>query len=146
MNHLNFKIAPYKSEWYHDLLKIRYDVLRKPLGLVYTEDQLAAECDQVHIVVIDNKGTVLGGLILVLEENQHVKMRQVAIDDAYQQQGIGHQLILFAEAYAIEHEYNLMHCHARDTAIPFYTKLGYEIKGEEFLEVGIPHRYMFKNL
>jgi predicted GNAT family N-acyltransferase len=35
---------------------------------------------------------------------------------------------------------------ARDTAIPFYLHLGYELVGEPFVEVGIPHRKMRKAL
>ena len=36
--------------------------------------------------------------------------------------------------------------HARKTAVKFYQKLGYHLEGEEFLEVGIPHFKMEKNL
>ncbi len=34
--------------------------------------------------------------------------------------------------------------HARSYAIPFYSKNGYTSQGEEFLEVGIPHKIMLK--
>jgi predicted GNAT family N-acyltransferase len=36
--------------------------------------------------------------------------------------------------------------HARNTALGFYLKCGYELKEKEFTEVGIPHRYMEKHL
>jgi len=36
--------------------------------------------------------------------------------------------------------------HAREAAIPFYLRLGYELEGEPFTEVGIPHRRMVKLL
>nr|MBP8249907.1 GNAT family N-acetyltransferase [Chitinophagales bacterium] len=42
--------------------------------------------------------------------------------------------------------FTLMYCHARDTAIPFYEKLGYSRVGEEFEEVTIPHWEMGKSL
>jgi len=35
---------------------------------------------------------------------------------------------------------------ARDTAIPFYERLKYNVEGEPFEEVTIPHRLMAKNL
>jgi len=35
---------------------------------------------------------------------------------------------------------------ARKTAKGFYEKLGYEIKGDEFVEVTLPHFYMQKNI
>ena len=39
-----------------------------------------------------------------------------------------------------------MTLHARDTAIPFYKKLGYECVGEPFVEVTILHQAMQKRL
>jgi predicted GNAT family N-acyltransferase len=36
--------------------------------------------------------------------------------------------------------------HARKTAVPFYERIGYQVAGEEFLEVGIPHYEMRKLL
>ena len=31
-------------------------------------------------------------------------------------------------------------------ALPFYEKLGYTAEGQEFIDAGIPHREMIKNL
>jgi len=36
--------------------------------------------------------------------------------------------------------------HARETAVSFYTELGYEVFGEPFVEVTVPHRKMRKTL
>jgi len=36
--------------------------------------------------------------------------------------------------------------HARKTALGFYEKLGYNVVGDEFTEVTIPHFVMEKNL
>ena len=36
--------------------------------------------------------------------------------------------------------------HARDKAIPFYRKLGYETNGEAFLELGVVHYAIRKGL
>jgi hypothetical protein len=36
--------------------------------------------------------------------------------------------------------------HARKTAVGFYEKQGYEILGDEFLEVSVPHYEMRKKL
>ncbi len=52
---------------------------------------------------------------------------------------------------AIETEISLMgltkcKLEAQVHAIPFYEKLGYEIRSEVFMDAGIPHRLMVKNL
>lgn len=145
MENLAFKIIEHNSNEFQEFLKIRYDVLRKPLGLNYTDEQLAEEKNHIHIIAILNQ-EIIGGLILVKEENQQIKMRQVAISAQYQSKGIGQELVLFAEYYAKSNGFNYMHCHARDEASNFYKKLNYQIKGEGFQEVGILHYYMYKNL
>ncbi len=39
-----------------------------------------------------------------------------------------------------------VYMHARGSAVPFYERQGYEIFGEDFIEVGIPHKHMQKYL
>ncbi len=46
------------------------------------------------------------------------------------------------EAEAARRGYKRIYLHAREVALDFYLKLGYEIFGEEFVEVTIPHRHM----
>ena len=43
-------------------------------------------------------------------------------------------------------DFSVMVLHARQTAVPFYLKLGYAEVGAPFQEVGIPHRCMEKPL
>jgi predicted GNAT family N-acyltransferase len=52
----------------------------------------------------------------------------------------------FAENVARDRGYKKLSMHARKSAIGFYQKLGYEIVGEEFEEVTIPHYEMQKTL
>jgi predicted GNAT family N-acyltransferase len=51
-----------------------------------------------------------------------------------------------SERVAIERGALRMTLHARQTAVPFYERLGYRVVGEPFIEVGIPHRAMEKSL
>lgn len=73
-------------------------------------------------------------------------MKQVAVEPSWQQKGIGKMLVEAAEDYARESGYDIIFCHARETAVPFYLKRGYEISGAPFTEVTIPHVYMEKRL
>jgi predicted GNAT family N-acyltransferase len=136
---------PFGSVWYALAVALRYDVLRKPLGLHYTAEQLAAESTEHHIACIEN-GTVLGVLALHPKENGIIKMRQVAVAENLQGKGIGQQLVKFSETFAVERGFTTMDLHARKTAVPFYLKQQYEIVGDEFTEVNIPHYRMVKQL
>lgn len=73
-------------------------------------------------------------------------MRQVAVQADLQGQGLGRILVEFSEATARAHGFARMVLNARDTAVNFYLRLGYEIEGEPFTEVTIPHRRMSKLL
>ncbi|OWY21372.1 N-acetyltransferase [Sphingobacteriales bacterium UPWRP_1] len=137
----------YNSEQYRQTIQLRDEILRKPLHLQFTEEQLAAEAEQIHLACFDSEtGQLLACLVLVPEANPKIKMRQVAVAANMQRQGIGQQLIAFAEKWAVQAGFGTMYCHARDTAVPFYLKLGYCIAGNPFTEVTIPHYYMEKQL
>ena len=73
-------------------------------------------------------------------------MRQVAVEPDLQGQGIGAEMVRLSEQVGSEKGFTEMILHARDTAVAFYLRLGYEIVGEPFEEVTIPHREMRKPL
>jgi GNAT superfamily N-acetyltransferase len=126
-------------------LLLRYKILRIPLGLTFSNADLVRDKYDIHIGAFDGD-VLLGSLILTDMHDGTVKMRQVAVDDSLQGQGIGSALVTYADNYAREKGFRLIHCHARDTARPFYEKQGYSIVGDEFTEVGIRHYYMEKRL
>jgi len=70
----------------------------------------------------------------------------MAVPNSLQGKGIGRALMIFAENIARDMGYRILIMHARKTALGFYQKLGYSAKGEEFVEVTIPHFIMEKSL
>lgn len=135
----------YGSPDYHSALDIRTEVLRKPLGLVFDPEELKKEVNFHHFVAYQ-AGEVVGTLMLVELSESALKMRQVAVLNEAQGQGVGQALVEAAEKFAVQNSFKRIELHARDTAVPFYLKLGYLAIGEEFLEVGIPHRAMSRTL
>ena len=73
-------------------------------------------------------------------------MRQVAVDAPFQQNGIGKKMVQFCESFATSRNFNKIELNARKSAVPFYLSLDYQIVGDEFLEVNIPHYKMIKSL
>jgi GNAT superfamily N-acetyltransferase len=126
-------------------LILRYKILRIPLGLTFSSADLAKDRDDIHIGAFD-EDVLLASLILTDVGDGTIKMRQVAVDDIYQGKGLGKSLVKYADDYARDKGYKLIHCHARDTAKAFYLKQGYKVVGDEFTEVGIRHYYMEKAL
>ena len=124
---------------------LRSEILRKPLGLEFTEAQLASEVDSLHLTCWDGE-VLVGTLLLTPREEGAVQMRQVAVDGRRQGAGIGRLLVEESEAEARRRGFTRMLLHARDTAIGFYEKLDYHRVGVPFTEVGILHQEMEKSL
>ncbi len=130
---------------YAQVIDLRQRVLRAPLGLDIRNDDLDAETEQL-IFIYEEAGKVLGCVLLQHYDAETFKLRQMAVDPDMQGKGIGAELINAADVYAVQVGKHKMLLHAREVAVPFYHKLGYEVTGPEFTEVGIPHRKMEKLL
>lgn len=123
---------------YEAALALRDEVLRKPLGLRFTEAQLRAEAADHHLAAFLG-GRLVACLILTPQGEGIARMRQVAVAADLQRRGVGTALVRWAETYAAARGYSAITAHARDTAVPFYKRLGYAAEGARFVEVGIPH-------
>ncbi|HEU4950872.1 MAG TPA: GNAT family N-acetyltransferase [Holophagaceae bacterium] len=137
---------PFGSPDYALAVALRHEVLRIPLGLAFTVDQLASESDSHHLVALDEGGRILGCLMLTPHENGEIQMRQVAVKPEQQGTGLGRALVEEAERRAKALGCSRMMLHARDKAIGFYERLGYRREGDLFMEVGIVHQQMAKTL
>jgi predicted GNAT family N-acyltransferase len=135
----------YGSTEYEASFALRRRVLREPLGLIPTLEERAEEAHLMHLGALDGEDLV-GCLMLHDLGAGEVRMRQVAIDFDRQRAGVGTQLVRFSEEFARRRGFRKMVLHARDTAVPFYDRLGYTRRGEPFLEVTIPHLLMEKAL
>lgn len=133
----------YGSHEYRRAVQLRHEVLREPLGLTFSEEQLAGEVGDIHIAAFDG-AELVGCAILTQYTYRKIKMRQVAILPQRQGQGIGRRLIDFSEQAARGHGFSEIMLHARESAVSFYEKLGYQIMGDMFIEVTLPHRAMIK--
>ena len=130
---------------YSEALKLREDVLRKPLGLELSATELAADHGCFHLAGFE-ANRLIAILLLQPLTVETIKMRQVAVCPECQKCGIGSQLVEFAEQFARTNGYKQIVAHARETALTFYRKLGYAVAGETFLETTIPHRLVSREL
>ncbi len=145
MGPMELRWVPHLSPAYALCVALRRDILRKPLGLEFTVDQLAAEASSLHLAAFD--GDVLVGCLMLTPKGQGtIQMRQVAVREDHQGKGLGAAMVRESEVAARYHSLKRMVLNAREAAVPFYLKQGYRVVGEPFTEVGIPHRRMEKDL
>jgi predicted GNAT family N-acyltransferase len=125
---------------------LRDQVLRVPLGLSLYDENLVSEKNHEHFGLFDSTGQIIACLVVVPLSAQEAKLRQMAVRTEYQGRGFGRQIVHSVETKLIAAGVRRLVLHARCEVVTFYEKLGYAAEGDEFLEVGIPHRRMTKAL
>jgi ribosomal protein S18 acetylase RimI-like enzyme len=133
------------SPEYWATVELRKHWLRDPLGLRFTDEELASEGNSHHLACYQGDELV-GCAVLRPVDGQTIQMRQVVVRPDVQRHGLGTALVEHSEALARRLGFSQMVLHARDAAVPFYERLAYEVVGEPFTEVTILHREMRKTL
>ncbi len=142
---MGLKQIDHGTKEYLQMINLRNEILRKPLGLSFTPDELAKEKEDILIGAFDDDD-MLACCMLTKTEDNCLRLRQMAVQNNLQGKGIGASMMGFAEVLARDKGYTKLIMHARVTAIGFYEKLGYKVVGDEFIEVTIPHHIMEKSL
>lgn len=133
------------SKEYQQMVNLRMEILRKPLGLGFTKEELDKEKEDILIGAFE-EDKMLACCILTKDGDKCVRLRQMAVQNNLQGKGIGASMMIFAETLARDKGFKRLTMHARKTALGFYEKLGYKVSGDEFTEVTIPHYLMEKQL
>lgn len=128
---------------YKKMIALRQQILRQPLGLSFSFEELEREKDDLLIAAFDDDD-MLGCCLLSKINNDTLRLRQMAVQNNLQGKGIGASIMSFVENLARDKGYKCLMMHARNTAIGFYERFGYKTRGDEFIEVGVPHHVMEK--
>ena len=119
------KIIDHGSREYQQMVQLRNDILRKPLKLQFTPEELEKEKDEILIGAFEEE-KMLGCCMLIKVDAATVRLRQMAVLNNLQGKGIGRALMQFAENIARDRGFKKIMMHARKTAAGFYEKLGYQ--------------------
>lgn len=135
------------SARYDELVELRYKVLLEPLGLKFLDSYREKEIEYLHIGCIESlDDRLVGGLMLVPVNDEEIRMMQVAVDGRYQREGVGHQMVAYAEKRAKEAGYSRLVMHSMLSVVHFYEKLGFKADGDIFEENGITFVKMVKDI
>lgn len=126
---------------YERSIDLRNEVLRFPLGQRITDDERATDLVARHFALVEDGVTIACAQLQPRPSGWQVG--QVAVRPDRQGEGFGARIMAAVEAAAGPGEIFL---NARKPVIPFYERLGWTAVGDEFVEVGIPHRRMTKRL
>jgi N-acetylglutamate synthase-like GNAT family acetyltransferase len=143
MENLSIETISVSSPLYQKELKLRDEVLRKPLNLSIEDDDLSDEVNQIHFVALLDSAMV--GIVVLKIEGTIGKLRQMAVKPEIQGKQIGRKLVNALETHAKSISIHEIKLHARHYAAGFYERLGYaKTDKPSFEEVGIEHFEMVK--
>ncbi len=104
-------------------------------------DDRDALCQHV-LIRVDGRPAATGRIDI----EKQGKVGRVAVLSSLRQHNLGRQVMDALEQIARDAELPKIWFHAQTSAVGFYQKLGYKIIGSEFLEAGIVHQKMEKNI
>ena len=96
------------------------------MGLKFLDSFRDKESSYLHVGCIENlDDQLVGGLVLAPVNNEEVRMMQVAVETRYQGEGIGRDLVKYAEKRAKDSGFSKIVMHAMLSVVNFYEKIGY---------------------
>ncbi len=137
-------IAHSSPDW-RTAVALRRAILRTPLGLDFSAEELTRESADTHFAAFAD-GQMVGTVVLSPLATDTVKLRQMAVAETLRGRGIGEALLSAFEAHARTIGAQKITLAARETARRFYERNGYAAEGEGFIEVTILHIRMGKIL
>jgi predicted GNAT family N-acyltransferase len=98
--------------------------------------------EAIHVVALNNHNQVIGTARLL--QDGHIG--RMAVLPLWRHLGVGSALLKELLLIAQQRQLSKVFLHAQTTAIGFYERHGFSVRGEEFMDAGIPHRYMEHHL
>lgn len=134
-----------QTSTYTDALAIRHKVFVEEQKVPQDLEIDELEKQTLHVVLYDKQKPIATARIYDLE-NGLFKVQRVAVLKEYRGQGFGAQLMQEVADKVRSLTGSKLTLGSQNTAIPFYESIGYKIASEEFMDAGIPHHTMVKDL
>ncbi|MEH7484000.1 GNAT family N-acetyltransferase [Neobacillus drentensis] len=120
--------------------------------IVFVEEQnvpLEEEIDDYegeaeHFVMYDEGSPIAAGRFRFVDG--YGKVERICVLNKARKTGAGKTIMNAIENYALQKDIHKLKLNAQTHAIPFYAGLGYKIVSEEFMDAGIPHKTMVKEI
>ena len=133
------------AEWGDDsatIRGIRNAVFSIEQGISETLDFDGRDHECVHVLAHAGDGDAAGTARML--PDGHVG--RIAVHKQWRGQGVGTRLVSYLTEVARERGFKEIHLHSQAQAADFYSRLGFEARGETFMEAGIEHVLMVRIL
>jgi predicted GNAT family N-acyltransferase len=133
--------AVHAASWQHDrgaIERIRRAVFIEEQGIPEADEWDTADPVSLHVLAGASKCDAVGTGRL----EPTGKLGRVAVLPQYRGSGVGSRIVAYLVNQATVLGFARVYLHAQASAVVFYERLGFQVDGPEFDEVGIPHRRM----
>ena len=136
--------SPKTKEEYFKYYDLRWRILRAPWNQPKGSEQDELEGQSIHVMVVEND-EVIGIGRAHFNSDEVAQLRYMAIIEDWQGKGVGKLILDELEKRVVEKGAKRIILHARDNAVKFYEKTGYNVVKESHTLFGvIPHFLMEK--
>ncbi|MCJ8161627.1 GNAT family N-acetyltransferase [Acinetobacter zhairhuonensis] len=122
------------TELQTDAKPIREQVFIQEQHIAVKDEWDAQDAVSQHFVVYEGEHAIATARLL-----PNHSIGRVAVLASHRGQGIGKQLMLDIIQQAQQQQRPLLQLSSQVHAIAFYQQLGFQVRGEEYLDCGIPH-------
>ncbi|MFZ9930427.1 MAG: GNAT family N-acetyltransferase, partial [Ilumatobacteraceae bacterium] len=137
-----------------DVRPLRLDVLRRGMANRVIDFDGDDEPTTVHLAAFDGSGSIVGVSTWMMREHvgdpgaSAIQLRGMATARHLQGRGIGAILLGAGLDLAKERGATLVWANARDAALAFYQRHGFEVVGEGFIEsvTSLPHHRVVRRI
>jgi ElaA protein len=147
---LNYTLKPFSDltlEELYELLRLRSEIFVVEQTCIYQDiDRL--DYGYFHVLgKNENDELISYARVSPSDENENIKIGRVVVDNKFRGQDLGKELMkktmelvvesFNVKSFSLSGQYHLK---------KFYNDLGFTEEGEQYLEDGIPHIYMIKQI
>ena len=138
---------PETEEEFKNYYHLRWRLLRAPWHQPEGSERDELENQCFHLIAVDEDAQIIAVARLQFNSSDEAQIRYMAVEPTHERLGVGRRLINVLEQQAIEKNCSLIVLDARESAINFYKKFGYETVEKTYLLFDeIQHYRMIKNL
>ncbi|MBC5992760.1 GNAT family N-acetyltransferase [Pontibacter cellulosilyticus] len=140
-------IEPTTPEQFEQYYRLRYQTLREPWGQPEGSEHAEDDNTAIHAMLLDDAGEAVGVCRMHLATPEEAQIRFMGIRQDMQGKKLGDQLLHYQEERARQLGATRMMLQARENAVNFYRRNGYEIEEKSHLLFGtIQHYRMARQL
>jgi len=138
------EIHPWEGD-FDKYLELRWRILRKPWNQPRGSEVDELDDEAIHIAAYD-EDKMVGVARLHFNSKEEAQIRYMAVEEGYRNRGIGSKMLEKLEEIAKEKGARYVMLNARENAVGFYLKNGYELVEKSYLLFGTIQHYKMRKM